>query len=74
MKVRIPIGIIVTAIPAAVRAANAVAADDRSPESDGGTKVTPREVTEAVGAFFAALAAEVTPAILAANDCFPKGR
>lgn len=69
MKVRIPIAAIVAAIPAAVRAANAVSADDKSASSDGGKKVTPREVTEAVGAFFATLAVEVTPAILAANGC-----
>jgi PPE-repeat protein len=74
MKVRIPVLAIVNAIPAAVRAANAVANDDRDASSDGGAKVTAREVTEAIGAFTAALAEEVLPAILAANGCAPEKR
>ena len=71
MPVRIPVFAIIAALPAAVRAANAVAADDRSVESDGGAKVTAREVTETIGAFVAALLSDVTPTILAANGCDP---
>lgn len=69
MAVRIPIVAVVAAVPKAVRAAKLVAADDKSASSDGGTKVTAKEVTEAVAVFTAALAEEVLPAILAANGC-----
>ena len=74
MAVRIPIVAVLAAVPKAVRAAKLVATDDKSASSDGGAKVTPREVAEAVTAFAAALVEEVLPAILAANGCAPKAK
>jgi len=74
MPVRIPVVAVLAAVPKAVRAAKLVAADDKSASSDGGTKVTPKEVTEAVAAFAAALVEEVLPAILAANGCGTKAK
>lgn len=74
MAVRIPIVAVLAAVPKAVRAAKLVATDDKSASSDGGTKVTPKEVAEAVTVFAAALVEEVLPAILAANGCGPKGK
>ena len=67
MPVRIPVVAVIAAVPRAVRAAKLVAADDRTPASPGGEKVTALEVAEAVAAFVAALAEDITPAVLAAN-------
>jgi hypothetical protein len=72
MAVRIPVVAVIAAVPKAVRAAKLVASDDKSASSDGGVRVTPKEVAEAVAAFTTALAEEVLPSILAANGCGPK--
>jgi hypothetical protein len=74
MAVRIPVVAVIAAVPKAIRAAKLVAADDKATSSDGGAKVTAKEVAEAVAAFTAALAEEALPAILAANGCGPKGK
>lgn len=65
--VRIPIFTLLSAIPDAVRAAQAVAHDDHDPASPGGERVTAEEVAQAVGAFCEALAEAAVPAIVAAN-------
>lgn len=75
MPVRIPVVAVIAAVPSAIKAARLVAADDKSASSDGGSKVTPKEVGEAVAAFTLALGEAVLPAILAANGCdTPKGK
>ena len=66
-KIQIPVFAIIAAIPQAIAAAHAVAADDRDSDSDGGAKVTPAEVAEAIGAFARALGDAALPAILRAN-------
>jgi hypothetical protein len=66
-KIQIPIFAIIAAIPQAIAAAHAVAADDHDSDSDGGAKVTPAEVAEAIGAFARALGVAALPAILRAN-------
>lgn len=65
--VKIPLGPIVAALDDAYAAGRASGADNRDADSPGGTKVTPGEVLEDLGAFFAALLAEATPGILEAN-------
>jgi hypothetical protein len=72
MAVRIPVVAVIAAVPKAIRAAKLVAADDKSPTSDGGTRVTAKEVVEAIEAFTLALSEEALPAVLAANGCGPK--
>lgn len=67
MPIRIPIVAVIAAVPRAVHAAKLVTAEAHGPLSPGGAKVTPLEVTEAIAAFLAALAEDVTPAVLAAN-------
>jgi hypothetical protein len=75
MPVRIPVVAVIAAVPGAIKAARLVAADDKSASSDGGTRVTAKEVGEAVAAFTLALGEAVLPAILAANGCdTPKGK
>lgn len=66
-KIRVPVLAVVTAVPRAVRRAQAVAGDDRSPDSPGGTTVTPGEVLECVLTFTTALAEEITEPFLRAN-------
>lgn len=66
-KVSIPLFAVVAAIPKAIKAAAAVASDDRTTDSPGGVKVTPGEVTEAIFAFVAKLAEEISGPILKAN-------
>ena len=66
-SVRIPIFTLLASVPAAIKAAQAVAIDDHDNDSPGGEKVTPAEVAEAVGAFLAALGEAALPAMLAAN-------
>jgi len=71
MAVRIPVVAVIAAVPGAIKAARLVAADDKTAASDGGTKVTAKEVGEAIAAFTLALGEAVLPAILAANGCGP---
>ena len=66
-KVKIPVFAIIKAIPGAVRAAAAVAADDKSASSPGGTAVTPGEVVEAIAAFVGALGEAIIAPVLDAN-------
>ena len=65
--VRVPIVAILAAIPDAIAAAKAKAANDRDADSPGGATVTAGEVVEDIGAFFLALAEAAGPAILEAN-------
>jgi hypothetical protein len=65
--VKLPLGALIEAIPAAAKAWQEKAADDQAPESDGGTKITAKEVMEDVGAFLASLAEHAAPAVLQAN-------
>ena len=65
--VKLPLGALLEAIPGAVEAWKAKAADDQAPESDGGEKITAKEVLEDVGAFLASLAEHAAPAVLSAN-------
>lgn len=74
MPVRIPVVAVIAAVPSAIKAARLVAADDKATSSDGGSKVTAKEVGEAVAAFTLALGEAVLPAILAANGCDTKGK
>ena len=66
-NVRIPVGALIAAIPEAVAAVRASAADNRDADSPGGAAVTPGEVAEDVAAFFQELAKAAGPAILRAN-------
>lgn len=66
-RVNIPIFAIITAIPAAIKAANEAGAGDREASSPGGSKVTPGEVLAIIAAFVTALGEAVAPAILSAN-------
>jgi len=65
--VKVPVVALLEAIPKAVAAAQAKAADDRAPDSPGGATVTPGEVLEDVGAFLKALGEAALPAVLQAN-------
>jgi hypothetical protein len=66
-KVKIPVIPIALAIPGAVRAAHAYAADDHEPSSPGGTATTAGEVTEAIGVFLTHLGQKIKAPVLRAN-------
>lgn len=63
----IPVGEIIAALPAAIAACQESAADNKSPSSPGGTKVTAGEVMEDIGKFFEVLIAKAMPAAMKAN-------
>lgn len=66
-RINIPVFAILAAVPAAVKAFKAKAADDRSPSSPGGAKVTAGEFLEDFGAFMGCLAEAALPAVAKAN-------
>lgn len=62
--VKIPLTTLISAIPKAIKALQAKAADNHDEDSPGGVKTTPGEVAEDVAAFCTALAEALLPAVL----------
>lgn len=66
-RVKIPVFVVIAAIPPAIRAAREKLMAAKEADSPKGAKVTPAEVMSVIGAFISELAREVGPALLDAN-------